>query len=453
MTNGSRWLLAALAGGALALPAGPAAAQAGEGGPSAPAETRPGQQAYYQKPPPIRAGSPITVLFFPFGYAGDDDVNEAPAAATPAEGATVATQPTAPQSQLTTEQQELLSYASAALKAALLSTPTYSVASYHPQAALVQRALQQEILRREHVLDVVSPRSGAVRLARARFIGERLTMQTILVGTLDVKADVEANSAEVTMHVQLVHTTSGEVLRNAAASGAAQGAAGVSLLAVEQRAALDAAQKLLPGLGIDLVPLPSSDAAPAAAPARNSKRAKPEKSEKQEKPARSGRSEPAAPAAEQTSASPAAAEASPAVAAAPARDAARLERERSRELERQARIRERETERAAAAAREEQRRAERQAARTRRQPEKPVAALADQQPASAPDTDGIGAPPAGRVLIPNAQGTANAAGQPVPYGYALGEVTTALPPPSRQGLRVPAWLGVAAFLTGISFLL
>ncbi|MGV3724415.1 MAG: hypothetical protein ACO1SX_26275, partial [Actinomycetota bacterium] len=48
--------------------------------------------------------------------------------------------------------------------------------------------------------------------------------------------------------------------------------------------------------------------------------------------------------------------------------------------------------------------------------------------------------------------SANSAGQPVPYGYALGENTSALPQRDRKGLRVPPWLGVAGFLYGLSFL-
>jgi hypothetical protein len=50
-------------------------------------------------------------------------------------------------------------------------------------------------------------------------------------------------------------------------------------------------------------------------------------------------------------------------------------------------------------------------------------------------------------------GTSNAAGQPVPYGYALGDTRTAVPHRDRNGLKVPAWMGVAAFLYGLSFLI
>jgi hypothetical protein len=49
------------------------------------------------------------------------------------------------------------------------------------------------------------------------------------------------------------------------------------------------------------------------------------------------------------------------------------------------------------------------------------------------------------------KGTANAAGQAVPYGYAIGEVRN-LPQRERKSLKVPPWIGVAAFVTGISFL-
>jgi hypothetical protein len=47
-------------------------------------------------------------------------------------------------------------------------------------------------------------------------------------------------------------------------------------------------------------------------------------------------------------------------------------------------------------------------------------------------------------------GLADDAGRPVAYGYAQ---TVTEVPRERRGLRIPAWLGVAAFLAGISFLL
>ena len=474
MKIGSRWLFAALAGTILAAPGGPALAQAGT--PAAPGdatttaptvETRPGQQLFYQKPLPIRPGQPISVLAFPFGYGGEEEAapTAAPAEApAPGEGAATATPTVAPKSLLTQDQQDLLNYATAAVKAGFLSSPLYAMVTYHPQSSLVQRAVSQEVLRKEQLLNVISLKTGATNVDRAKVIAEHLSMQTLLVGTADVKSDVKANSTEVTLTVQLIQSTSGEVLRTAAASGAAQGAEGVPMLQVEQRAALDAAQKLLPAMGIELVKLPAPPA--EVAPANGKAKSAPKSKEKKEKKARvvpaSAPEEAAAPAP-----APAPEEAA---APAPSRETATA----NRESEKQAREATRAARRQADAARKASKEAEEEAAKqakkeaeqarkaernaSRRQARNvtaPTEAQADQQPAAAPEGQ---VAPAARsstgVTIPSATGTSSyESGLPVPYGYAIGESKTIAPPRNKSGLKVPAWLGVAGFLTGISFLL
>jgi hypothetical protein len=102
---------------------------------------------------------------------------------------------------------------------------------------------------------------------------------------------------------------------------------------------------------------------------------------------------------------------------------------------------------------EEARKAERAAAKTR--VAKATNVLADQQPATAPEGQ---VAPAARstagVTVPSAQGTSSYdTGLPVPYGYAVGESKEIVAPRTKNGLKVPAWLGVAGFLTGIMFLL
>ena len=68
-----------------------------------------------------------------------------------------------------------------------------------------------------------------------------------------------------------------------------------------------------------------------------------------------------------------------------------------------------------------------------------------------------GAPPAAAQPAPapsnTVPGYTNAAGQPVPYGYALGDTNQALPDRKKRGVRVPSWLGVGGFLAGLALLL
>lgn len=474
MKIGSRWLFAALAGSILAVPGFPRPAQAQDDAP-APAdapvaaptvETRPGQQLFYQKPLPIRPGTPISVLAFPFGYGGEEEAAAAPAeAAVPAEGAATAAPTTAPKSELSLDQQDLLNYATAAVKAGFLSSPLYALVTYHPQSSLVQRAVSQEVLRKEQLLNIISTKTGATNTDRARVITEHLSMQTLLVGTVDKKSDVKANSTEVTLSAQLIHSVTGEVLRTAAASGAAQGAEGVPMLQVEQRAALDAAQKLLPALGIELVrlPAPPVEVAPANGKGKSAKAAPKSRSKK----APATVPAPAAPAASPSSlAAPAG---SPEQAAAPApaprrenasadRDAEKQAKEAARAARRQAETDRKAAEEAQKAAREASRKAERYAARRQARNVTPATdAQADQQPAAAPAAEGQVAPAArssAGVTVPSATGTSSYdSGLPVPYGYAIGESKTIAPVRNKSGLKVPAWLGVAGFLTGISFLL
>jgi hypothetical protein len=402
---------------------------------------------------------------FPFGFAGDEEaapVEAVPAA--PAEGAASPSVLAAPVSKLTQDQQELLNYATAAVKAGFLSSPLYAVVTYHPQSSLVQRAVNQEVLRKEQLLNVISTTTGATNMDRARLITEHLSMQTMLVGTVDVKSDVKANSTEVTLQAQLVHSVTGEVLRTAAAAGAAQGAEGVPMLMVEQRAALDAAQKILPAMGIELVRLPAPPA--ETAPAGKGKAVKGSKTKKVPAPVPSPANTPAPPAGGTPPAAPAipsdrapgtderdapaaAAPAVPAVSAKVNREAEKQAREAARLARRQAEVDRKAAEKAA----EEARKAERAAAKTRTA--KATNVMADQQPETAPEGQ---VAPAARstagVTVPSAQGTSSfETGLPVPYGYAVGESKEIVAPRTKNGLKVPAWLGVAGFLTGIMFLL
>lgn len=437
-----RWLLAAFAGAALAVPcAGPVQAQAGGAQPPAtppsPGSPSATQQGTFNAPPPMRPGEPVSVLVFPFGF---DEPAAAPAAEPPAEGAPAA------QPKLSQAQQDLVTYITAAVKAGFLSTPAYSVVSYtygpdyQPTSSLVRRARDGDVLRAEHVADLVNRASGAVDTDKAKTIAYRLGLQTFLTGTIDVKTDAKTNTVEVTVQSQLVDSTTGQTLRSAAVSGAAAGAEGVPLIAIQERAALDAAQKSLPALGIELViPQPP---APASTKSRSRSRTAPR----------------AAPKSERRSSADDGAERSARDEQRRARQEAEAAEASRREQARAAEKVRREEERAAEKARKDadkKSRAARSAdarakAPREENPETPrTAAVEDSQPATpapAAVQPATAAPPG------SVKGTANEAGMPVPYGWAMSEKRS-LTPRNRSSLRVPPWLGVAGFLAGISFLL
>jgi hypothetical protein len=395
MRTGYHWLLAGITG--LALMA-PSAALAQAEVPTAPVPGGPGStgpQGSYRPPAPIRSGAPISVLVFPYGFAADEMMMAAPDPSAPAPDPNAV-------AKMTRRQEELSSYLTANLKAGLLSSPFFHVASYHPQSALVQRARKDDILRPEQITDVINPVTGAVDLEKAKVIANRLSMQAILVGSIELKTDPMKNSAEIVLETRLIDSTTGQPLRATAVSGAAAGADGVGMDAIEERAALEAVQKTLPELGIQLVPLPSAQPPPAK-PAKMTEAEKKAAREAQKKAAAEKKAaEKARRDAEKAkkdgnSAAPAP---KPVLAANPA-------------------------------------------------PKEPVAAVQRDQAA---ETAAGAAPPPAAPAGKTVPGYTNASGQPVPYGYAIGEAK-ALPSRNRGGLRVPAWLGVAGFLAGLSFLL
>jgi len=432
MVKGHRWLAVGVAGISLVIPGiahaqgkAPVEQPLGQPGAAAPTGTGSGAalpqaQGSFKAPAPIRAGQAISVLVFPFGLLGAEGgaAPAAPAAgvAPPDGGAAAAA------GGLTQEQQHVASYLTAAVKAGFLSSPYYSVASYHPNSSLIQRAQKDEILRPEHVTNLLSPATGAPDLERARTITYRLGMQGMLVGTIDLKTDAKANTSEVTLETQLINSTTGEVIRSAAVSGAAAGAAGVPLEIVQERAAQDAAQKVLPALGIQLVALPG-EGAPAKAPASKSRKSDAHSDKDAKK------------------------------AAADAKKAEEAAKRQAKE----------DSEKADRAAREQARAADKakrdadKKAKSTKSASAPVAAPKVQEDAPAPAAP-AGTPAAPAAVAPESSitttvpGTSNAAGQPVPYGYALGDSRNAVPHRDRNGLKVPAWMGVAAFLYGLTFL-
>lgn len=396
------------AGMATAAPAGGRAARTGDTSPTAaPAggtttEGRTGQAGSFRAPNPIRVGEPTSVLVFPFGFRGGEEAGGAAPAGgeAPAGGAAAAPAATGG---LTTEQAETASYLTAAVKAGFLSTPWYTVATFAPNSSLVQRARKDEILRPEHVTGVISTATGAVDVDKARVITQRLSMQALLVGTLEMNANAKTNTVELTVEAQLLNSTTAEVIGAAAVSGVATGTDGVPMSVLRERAALDAAQKIFPAMHIQLVSVqtsqPIGDSAPSKKAAKSKEKAPKAKPEpKVEKKASSDRKpeKRTAAAGSEGRVTPVAAVAAPEAAApAPA----------------------------------------------------PAPAAAAAPPASSPAPTAAAAPSG-----PTYRGEATAAGQPIPYGYAVGDGKNELPRRNRGGLRVPPWLGVAAFLTGLSFL-
>ena len=384
--------------------------------PSAPG-TRPGQGGAFQVPLPIRPGQPVSVLVFPFGFPPAEPAAETPPAA---EGeAPVAPPADAAPAGLTTAQREVAAQLTAAVKAGFLSTPAYAVATYHSQSSLVQRAKSDEILTTPQLANLIAPATGAIDLDKARNVAYRLSMQTFLIGTIELKTDAKANSAEITLQTQLIDSSTGEVLRSAAVAGAAAGAEGVPATIVRERAALDAAMKLLPAMGIELV---VAAATPAAAPAagkgskpkavKPAKAPKPKKAEKKKEEKTQERRAPESDGGKTASST--------------------TRREKS-EAGSNSRRGNRKDELTASAAPEV------------------LAQAAPAAPATPPPA--VADPELTTPITASVKGTANVSGQPVPYGYALGDVKTVLPPRSRSGFKVPPWLGVAGFLAGISFLL
>lgn len=456
MSAGKCWMSAAALG--VALLATPARAQQPAAGQpvTAPAarpggEARTRQESAYLAPPPIRAGQPISVLAFPFAN-GEEVVA--------ADGAIRAVSPT----------QYIAGYVTAAVKAGYLSSPTFSLATYHPQSALILRGRQGEFLKPEHLVDLVGP-DGTVNMEKARVVAQRLAMQTILSGSVDLRTDANANSAEVTVQAQLVNSVTGAVMRTAAVSGAAAGAAGVPVNVVQERAAAEAAQKLLPALGIELVLPTAPPPDPRAGGATSVRRAAPSRASSE--PAQNAR-EAAREAKRQAD-----------MAEREARKKADLEKAAARksgeQAKREARDQAEAARKAADTARRAQEALDKEAARLKKEAEKAKkegpsssskagdektaaavgaeSANQDALPAQAPRLASNAAAAQARtsgssMAAPGtARGTANSAGQAVPYGYAIDTTRSAVPERSRRGIKIPVWMGVAGFLTGISFLL
>jgi hypothetical protein len=392
----------------------------------------------YTPPPPIRPGHPISVLVFPFGFAGADAEagTGATGAGAPGDMAGAGGEaPAMPAPGLTAEQILVAGHLTASVKAGLLASPFFAVATYHPQSALVQRARKDDILRPEQLTDVISA-TGAVNLDKAKVIAHRLSLQTLLVGTIELKEDAKANSVEVTLETQLINSTTGQVLRAAAVSGAAAGAEGVPMETVEERAAIDAAMKALPALGVQLTPLPGAGEAKQPEPKPGGKGAPRGKMTAEERKA--------------------------------AREAKKAAEEAKKQAEAERRAAEKARKEAERKAREEKNRnpdgggARIEPLRTPVAGATPPPAVAPRSPRAAAvgrrpgDQADQGQPGAGEMPPPPAPGSVpaytNQAGQPVPYGYALGEAPTALPARKKGGLRVPPWLGVAGFMAGLSFL-
>lgn len=411
MRTGQSWLIAGITG---ALLIAPAAARAQGNRATAPGETPAAPTAptrssgtgpigSFNPPPAIRSGQPVSVLVFPFGYAAEAAAPAGTAAPAPDAGATGMP---VEGPKLTPEQEAVAAAVTAHVKAGLLSSPFYSVASYHQQSSLIQRGRKDDILRPEMLTDLVSP-TGAVDAEKAKTITYRLGIQAYMSGTVDVKEDPKTNTVEITLETQIVDSSNGQVIHSAAVSGAAAGAEGVPIDQIRERAAQDTAQKALPALGIQMVALTTAPP-PGAKGAANGKKTEAEKKAERE-----------------------------------AKKKAEADREKA---ERDAKAKKKADEKA--------RRGGDKGASTsnstdKREESAILVASAARAPAAATPPAAATAPPSPAAgTVP---GYGNAVGQPIPYSYA-GDVTT-LKVRHKKTIRVPDWLGVAGFLTGLSFLL
>lgn len=428
MRTGSSWLFAGVIGAALVGPVA-AFAQGTDGtGTPGPVVGPTSTQALgtFRPPAPIRPGQQISVLVFPFSLAGGEMMAPADPAAMPAAGAA----PAGPL--LTPEQQAAVTLLTANVKAGLLSTPSYSVMTYHSQSSLVLRGRKDDILRQDDITDVTAPGTGALNVEKAKTITYRLGIQSYLSGTIDLKVDPKANTAEVTLETQLTDSTSGQAIRSAAVTGSAAGAEGVPMTLIVERAAQDAAMKAIPALGVELRAMPEK----GTGEGHKNGKMKPAKESKEEREARKQ------------------AERDAKKAEVEARAAAKRQKEADEKARKEAEKARKEAEKA-----EKSRRASGRTVKVAAvdQEDAPMPFnVAQAQPAQ-PQPPAAQPPAAGSSTVQGSAGivpgAANAAGQPVPYGYAIGESENAVPQRRRKGIRVPSWLSLAAFLTGVSFLL
>lgn len=405
---------AGLAALSLALTGLPAAAQA----PTVPGN--PGQPggstaARVELPPPpaIRPGEPITLLVFPLQAVAADEAPAAPPAGVGAQADVSRKRAAA----------EVQDFATAAVKAGFLATPAYSVVSFHSRSPLIQRYRAAQLLSDDDLAGLDG--ASAINLDRARLLAQRLQIQAVLTGGYDITSNPRNRTAEVGLQAQIVDSVTGQTLRAAAVSGAASGAEGVPQILVERRAIEDAASKLLPNLGIALVAAPAAASVPAA------------------RGRRSGSADKAA-----AAAAKAAREAAKTMEAARKAAAAGDQRSSNQPVETPGRAA------AAPGSVTASGGKSRPAGTGSTASSSTTTRQLDAQPAAAPAPSNQGSLFLNDPRGGSARATADAAtGAPVPYGYAMQDMKQTPLERKRSNLRVPPWLGLAGFLTGISFLL
>lgn len=480
MRTSHRWLIAGVMGASLVSP-GIARAGGARGAPTEaplggtgtmPGTTRTTERrattgSSFQAPSPIRVGQPLSVLAFPFAYKAADTGTPGAPGAPGAMPAAPGANPAMPTDMgaaggaasmggaaLTAEQQETAEQLTAAVKAGFLASPHYNLASFTvvsgsttPNSPLILRARKDDILKNEHLTGLVVLETGGVDEEKARVVTYRLGIQALLVGSFEMTTDPKTNTVEITLETQLINSTTGEVIRAAAVSGSAAGAEGVPLYAIRQRAVIETAQKVYPAMGLQLVPTKQAIEEGQG----------PKKQQRDHRGSRRASAEPAQPQSKlaQPESKPEKAESQPEKSASVdhrgAPKAARRTREEAKAAEKSRRDAEKEADTRTLGTAE--------TGETTPAPAPTNECQADQPPAkpAAPAAPGSaqpmpGAQPEAPAVAPGSVPAASdLSGMPVPYGYAMTGDLDAIPR-NRRGLRVPAWLGLAAFLTGISFL-
>jgi len=364
------------------------------------------QAGSFKRPNPIQPGAAISVLVFPTGFASatPPGAGGQPAAAPAtdefgAEDGNGAPAPM-PTAGLTEEQLRLRRLFLSSLKGGMGASGQYYLYTYSPQASLVKRARNDEILTEEQLKSLINSATGVVDPDRAREVALRLGMQGLLITTVEeLKSDPAKHRTDVTISLRLIATTSGKTLRSAAVTGSAVGAENTPQQFVDERAMREAATRVLPELGVQLAP----EATPETVPGKGKKK--------------------------------------------------RGQRKKARQARK-----------AAAKAKKKAKKAEKAKQKSRKDSAQPERAAAPGPPPAAPAAPQGGATPAPAGAGGSASAPAASAGvaasdyskfqAPPAAGKAYGTSSTpsrAVPRRRKGGLRVPPWFGIAGFLSGVSF--
>jgi hypothetical protein len=167
-------------------------------------------------PSPIRRGQPISVLSFDFQNASQGQVGGS----------------------------ALAQSIRRAVEEGLMFSGEFYALTFAPRLGLVRRAQIDELLQPGDLTGVIT--DGELNFDAARKIAYATGMQTVLAGAVEaVELNRAANTASVTITVQLLDTATGETLRSASVTGNAIGTPDLSAAQLLLLAGRDAAARSL----------------------------------------------------------------------------------------------------------------------------------------------------------------------------------------------------------------